>query len=222
MGIDFDNVRSERLPSGDDQHFGWTIRRAQPGGALLLHCISRDIFGVRTHYYRGRTGPCLRTGCEACSRQQLSRWNGYLLCRDTKDGANIVFEFTPPAAMQLDEFFRQYGSLRGLRLIANRTANRANAKVTIACKGTMENPASLPSELQVWPILSHIWGLNREAPVEYSEFSAENLAELERVQLVLKKVGPADENHWMAARAADLAGQLVLPLDPAKNLNGKR
>jgi hypothetical protein len=213
MDYDKESFRIERMPGSHDANFPWAIKRADHEKPLLMVAISKDIFGVRTHFHRGRTGPCRKDGCEACKAKQLSRWSGYLLAVAAKDNSKIVFEFTPPAATQLDEAVKSYGSLRGLSLIATRTSNRPNGRVSVQVKGMNGNAHRLPADEDVWPILSHLWGLTEQAIPEYQEFTQEGLAEAERVQHAMKEVESADENQWMRKRASDLAGQIILPLD---------
>jgi len=67
MAMSRDSVRIERTPSSADQNFGWTIKRATHEHPTLFTCLSNDFFGIRTHFFRGRTGPCLKTECEACT-----------------------------------------------------------------------------------------------------------------------------------------------------------
>lgn len=217
-----ENFRIERMPGSHDANFPWAIRRADHEKPLMMVSISRDIFGVRTHFFRGRTQPCRKDGCEACKAKLLSRWSGYLLAIATKDNSKIVFEFTPPAAAQLDEAVKSFGSLRGLSLIATRTSGRVNGRVAIQVKGMNGSAHKLPPDEDVWPILSHLWGLTEQAIPEFSEFTPDGLAEAERVQHAMAAVGSADENQWMRKRASDLAGQIILPLDcTPPSSNGK-
>lgn len=222
MSVDRNDCRCERLPGGHDVDFGWSIRRASHEKALLMVSISHDIFGIRTHYYRGRTGPCLKTGCPACERHMLSRWNGYLLAVDAKDASRILFEFTPPAAVQLDQAFKEFGSLRGLSIIAARTAKRANAKVVLTIKGINSQAHKLPADSEIWPILSHIWGLNEDAPIEEQEILPSALAEVERINESTKFVGGGPDDEWMQAlvnRSMRIPEEAGVSLD---RVNGSR
>jgi len=154
-----ERFRCERLPVGDDASRGFTLRRTSHERPSNLVSISRDIFGIRTHWHGGRTCPCKRIECPACLDGKLSRWNGYLLAVDKRDQARIVFEFTPACATQFDNAFRELGTLRGVEFVASRTSNRPNGKVAVQVKGVHPKAAALPCDLAIWPILAHIWGI---------------------------------------------------------------
>lgn len=180
MEIDFNDCRTSRLPDNQDQNFGWVIKRAATEGALKLICLSSDIFGIRTHFWRGRTGPCLVQDCEACKHKQLSRWKGYVLAIDASNQSQCIFEFTPPAAMQLEEARLKHGTMRGLQLIVSRTAKRANAKVVLTIRGiSVLGPQECP-DYWVWPVLAHIWGLTSKEAVDVDQESFKNLSQHER------------------------------------------
>lgn len=222
MDIRRDQCKIERTPNEGDTTFVWSIKRASHEKPTLIVLLSRDIFGIRTHFFRGRTGPCLRADCEACAAKMLSRWTGYVAALENKNGAQILFEFTPPAAVILDKAFREYTSLRGLNVIATRGSKRANGKVQVEVRGLNPGAHKLPAEPDVWEVLSHLWGLREEAPGRFAEFEPDHLSELEKVQHGISTHGDADDNEWMRAKAGDLAGQLVLPpIFDERTSNGK-
>ncbi len=159
MGVDLNDCRNSNRPDGQDNNFGWVIKRADSDGVMKLIVLSHDILGLRTHWFRGRTGPCMLVKCDACLHKQLSRWKGYLLCVEASTQQQIVFEFTPPAVKPLDEAMGKYGTMRGLQLHVARSAKRANARVVVSVKGaTVLGPGACPA-FSVWPILARIWGI---------------------------------------------------------------
>lgn len=174
-----ENCRTSARPDDADQNFGWVIKRSPPDGVLKLVILSRDIFGIRTHFHRGRTGPCLTDGCEGCKAGHLSRWKGYLLAIDHTNGQRLVFEFTPPCATTLDEAYKKFGTMRGLQVVASRAGKRANAKVQVHVKGiTVLGPEAEPDH-DVWPILGHIWGLTSHTPPAKFGYGLEDLSQYE-------------------------------------------
>jgi hypothetical protein len=201
--------RIERRPFEDGNDFGWAIKRAPADKALKVVCISSDFFGVRTHYFRGRTTPCRTTNCEACDAKQLSRWNGYLLAIDTSDESPIVFEFTPPGAVVLDKAIKEFGTSRGLLVIASRASGRVNGKVTLATKGMSQVAHKLPLEVELWPVLARIWGLTVDANLRQASFAKESLSEHEKVLLHPEQIG-------MAQRTS------IISEEPQKSKGGSR
>jgi hypothetical protein len=222
MTIGIDDLRDEPMPGGEDQSFDWCIVRADEAKPILLIALSDKHWGTRTHFFKGRTMPCLKTDCEACKRKMLSRWTGYLLCLENKTGTKIIFEFTPPGALVLQKARNEYTTLRGLNIIASRPSRKANGKVLLEIRGMNSGAHKLPPAPDAKPLLMHIWGLADQDIPEYAEFTPDGLAEAERVQHAMEQVPPADENSWMHARASDLAGQIILPLDcDVRSSNGK-
>lgn len=180
MRIEIENCRTSRLPDEQDNHFGWTIHRVGIDRPSRMVILSNDIFGIRTHYFRGRTGPCLREGCDACNHKQLSRWKGYLLAKDRDSKQQIVFEFTPPGAAVLDHARLEAGTLRGLILVASRAAKKPNAKVILTMAGVaVVGPNECP-DYSIWPILARIWGLAGADRDDVRHGGKENMSEFDR------------------------------------------
>lgn len=157
--------RTSRLPGGNDITFGWSIRRADANVPRKLICLGDDIFGCYTHFFRGRTTPCRTDSCEACDRKITPRYHGYICTVDIKDSTPTILEFTGPAALQFDQLRKEYGTLRGVQIIVGRANKRPNSRVNIVGQGVYAQPQKLPAEIPIWPLLAHIWGLDREAPI---------------------------------------------------------
>lgn len=218
MRINEGDCRTERLPSNEHGPTGWNIRRASHERGLLLVLVSTDLYGIRTHFWNRRTGPCLRAACRACDEGQLSRWTGYVQAVDAKDGGQVLFEFTEAAAPTLAAAFDKYKSLRGLSVIATRTAPRANAKVHLTVKGLHSRAHELPAELPMWPLLAHIWGLSKLLAPTEDVRPVDLMGQADAAAEAAARFGDQHDNDWMKQRSEDLAGQLKLPLT---NQNGQ-
>jgi hypothetical protein len=229
MGWSIDNVRTERLPTGDDSSGSWTIKRASHERPLQLVIVSHDLFGIRTHFWQRRTGPCLKVGCEACAKHQLSRWNGYLLALQVPSNERVIFEFTPAAAVTLDALFKEAGTLRGLKLLAGRAGGKLNGKVQVTSQGFTPNTHKLPADEPVWPVLSRVWGLTDAAQGSFSEFDEFATSESEKVQ---EGIAPKHTRRSRVVPGSDggdnLAGQVDATKAPSRiaevlhNFNGRR
>ena len=181
MSVDFNDVRSSRQPDDQDQNFGWVIKRAGTDSSLKLIILSSDVLGIRVHFFRGRTGPCVKVGCEACRLKQLSRWKGYLLAFEPATSQQLIFEFTPPGSVVLETAKEKYGTMRGLQIIANRASKKPNAKVQLAVLGcTTLGPSACP-DYAIWPILARIWGLMHDTSSGISLGSTNDLSEFEEL-----------------------------------------
>jgi len=111
----------------------------------------------------------------------LSRWSGYLLAIDTADNASVVFEFTPPGAVVLDEAVKEFGTLRGMKIIATRPTKKDNGKVHLQALGISDRVHKLPPEEDLWVILARIWGLATEFEAAHQAFLPNEMSEHERV-----------------------------------------
>jgi hypothetical protein len=207
----------EESPSESDSHYTWNIRRAPPDRPLPLVVVSRKVFGVRTHYWSGRTVPCVRKDCPACAAGRLSRWTGYIACLDPGDFSKVLFEFTPPAAEQIQRFQAEAGFLREAKILATRAKKTANGRVSIAWKGRYEHPERLPVEPDLLGVLFHIWGMRQQDETSSGGYDQGELADHEKPKGPKKPQGEGPQDACANRIVRDLAGQLRLPLP-----NGER
>jgi len=182
MGTFAEEYRFERLPSDEDIVSDFNIFRALPGREVKLVVWSDDIFGSRTHWWGGRTIPCKKTGCDACTAFKESRWNGWVLAKRTDNDEKVIFEFTPPAGLTLDQAFNEFGSLRGLQIGTTRVSNRSNAKVHVRIFGVEKNVRTIPKAPDIVPIMARIWGLKMPPLLTPGGMDSQPLSEAERVK----------------------------------------
>lgn len=170
-------------PSKEDCHHEWNIVRTPPDRRLDLVLVSRDLLGVRTHYFRGRTTPCRRADCPACATGMLSRWTGYVLALEWSKHIPSIFEFTPGCVETLRNIQGTHGTLRMAKISASRASHRANGKVVITYKGQLPDGGvpSIPEDEPLLPLLLKIWGLSEAAGVPSSSAKDSEMSEAERV-----------------------------------------
>lgn len=174
-------VRSERMPSDADFSSEWRMVRTPTNGrSLSMVIFSDDMLGMRTHHWMRRTGPCFVEGCEPCDRGQVSRWYGYVLGQ-LQSGERIIFEFPPPAAKQLDDAFKKYGTMRGLCVVASRTSDKFNAKVHLQEKGLWSQSHVIKAVPPTWPVLARIWGVKLPAHGTIGPLERQAISEAEMI-----------------------------------------
>lgn len=206
----------ESHPSDRDSHFNWTITRASHERPLSLVVLSREVFGIRTHFWANRTCPCVKTNCPACDAGRLSRWTGYLACVNHANWSQVLFEYTPPAAEQLRAILESQGFLRGTKLVAGRTQKRANARVTVVSKGLYEHVDRIPPEPEILPILFHIWGLKEKEPTQSGGYDRQELPLAHQPEQAKKRRLRGSMQSAEEMLTKDLPGQKKLPLAEAK------
>jgi hypothetical protein len=160
-----DYVQPEKLAS-DDGTLGWRIKRAPCKGAMSLLIYSHKILKLRTHWWKGRTGPCIKEGCEACLVNTEARPKGYVLALDVKLKEQILFEFTPVVEHVFEKAFKDYKTLRGLQIHALREGEKANSRVAVRVVGHISLPSDACPDYAIWPILVNMWHLKpRSKPI---------------------------------------------------------
>ena len=205
--IDPRDLFLESAPSERDAHFNWNVLRAPADRPLPLIVLSTRTFGIRTHFWAGRTTACVRSKCDACEAGRLSRWTGYLACINPADWTQTLFEYTPPAAEQLQKIMASQGCLRGSKIVASRTKKVKNARVSIVGRGLYEHMDRLPREPEILPILFHIWGLKQRDDLEGSPYDRDELPEGERPRIRLARHANPEIEKLAEKLAADLPGQ---------------
>lgn len=156
------DFQEEDLPKQAERKGGWGIKRAPEKGDLRICVVSKKWLGMRTHWWKGRTTPCLKYGCEACKAGHVSRWNGYLLAVINGTGQRIVLEFTPHALEHILVIWEKFHNLRGHKFSVKREKAVANGKVAAVHMGQTDKLDLLPKDEDVWEIMAYIWGLNSD------------------------------------------------------------
>lgn len=149
----------ERVPGGRDCSYDWRIRRAEASRPLEVAIISPEWFGIRVHYFYGRTMPHRTTGvCPGCAGGP-SRWSGYLLAWDHGASERIIWEFTPAVYDPLESLLREYGTLRGIYIQVTRHKKVPNGRLKIKALGTYGAASQLPPPQAIPPLVFRIWGI---------------------------------------------------------------
>lgn len=109
----------------------YQIIRTPPKGALQGICISPNVFGKVTHFYRGRTGPCRGPGCDGCLGGIRRAWHGWILFFSPKNQRTVIFEFPAGAGRTIAKARSTYSSLKGVHFKFHRFPERAQGQVYV-------------------------------------------------------------------------------------------
>jgi hypothetical protein len=118
-----------------------------------------NLIGTNTHFYGGRTVPCMREECDACKDGAPFRWHAYLTCYNGQAKQHFIFECTALAAESFYEYLRANGTLRGCMFNARRGSSRANARVILELKPYAGDRSSIPHAPNLILALAKLWNI---------------------------------------------------------------
>jgi hypothetical protein len=207
MSVDERNLRLEEFPSDPREDFAWQIVRAEPNKPVAFICLTPRPFGIRTHFYQGRTIPCVRYNCPACKNNMLSRYTGYLAALSAKVHRNVLVEYSAGAAGDLQKVLTVNNSLRGSNFILSRVGRKANGPLRFEYKGLFSGGLVLPPCPDVFSILCKVWRLDTETYVDVDSGTELKLSEHERVQAGIDGRNVQSAAECVAKALGDLPGQ---------------
>lgn len=133
------------------------IWRPSGKGNQCCYITSSDWIGVYTHWSRGRTIPCHKTGCEPCKEGCGRRWIGFLGVWSPRTGGHRLWAFPAGPLSTLAAGLRERSTLRGLEVIIMRGNNKPNGPVLIRLVSAPVEGLTLPDEPDILACLGRIW-----------------------------------------------------------------
>ena len=135
-----------------------------PRGAPLYAIITSPSFlGLDTHFWKGHTTPCEAPNCSACEHGLMATWHGYLSLWNPKNNHAAIFEFTAAGGIQLEDYARRIGTLRGAALLAQRIGKRANGRLDFQLSPASPSHGPIPEPPNLLSVLAAIWRLPLDA-----------------------------------------------------------
>lgn len=163
MGTMPERLFRKGVPAGALNMRWMRVKRVQAGLELEVVGVADAPVVVGTHYWRGRTIPCVGSRCPACETTLL-RWFGYVGVRRWDGGKEMaignpfVLELPGRTFVQLVEDVGVHAPVivwRGLRFGAQRTGGR-RSPVLCDYRGRGACGLDLPSS-EVERALCHLW-----------------------------------------------------------------
>lgn len=122
---------------------------------------------VYTHYYRGRTIPCLnnKSLCEGCQALSVRRFNGFLGCWDCNGDKLMIFHLTKEACKEHKRRFDDAKcDLRGYACKVVRLWRKSNARARLHIDDNRLPLENLPPPFPLLKCLVRIWSGDAPAP----------------------------------------------------------
>ncbi len=132
------------------------VPAARPLSAIIT--VERAIY-LETHFWHGRTVPCLGLECEACLEGAPKRPHAYVGIYTQGDRVQQLLELTAAGAEPLQQYFTTFTSLRGCWMVARRAKQTANSRIEMVCKPADLSKVHLPPEPDLLAALTIIWRL---------------------------------------------------------------
>jgi len=132
------------------------------GSVLYFWSLSCDILGVFTHWWEGRSIPCIGRdqGC-VCGVRNIwvaTRWRGYLAAWHDEWERFFIAEVTDQAVRESKSVCDlAFEDLRGRKFALRRLGKNRNAKVQIELCSTKRLEYELPAAFDLREALARIW-----------------------------------------------------------------
>lgn len=145
------------------------LKRCPPGGMPPVIVLSDWLTGNELHWFNGRSFPHLANDCPACKAKRPKVWKGYLAVLDPKTRKTFILEVTPNCTEPLSAYKLTFGSLRGAALKLERSATKANGRVTANVTQANIGGLELPRPPDIRATLRHMWQTDHRPEDEKEE-----------------------------------------------------
>jgi len=147
---------SER-PTEDALPIGLPVVRAPRKGSDVWVLLNDSVLGCWTHFFKGRTQPCMGSECTICPLELARRWHGWVAGYNSSSRSRVLIELTAGPAVALAEWRKERGSLRGCAVKLSRRNNKENGQVVIQIAASKTDVSTLPPEVDLPALLMRIW-----------------------------------------------------------------
>lgn len=138
------------------------IYRTPVGKEVELICLGGQFLGVKLHYWKGRSTPCMGPDCEACQQGHKPRWKGYIQCLHPATKTVLIYEFTERGYEPFEAARRQFSHLRGMRFRCFRLNRKVNGPIQIVFADLREESPHLPEPCDLAPMLERMWEIRQQ------------------------------------------------------------
>lgn len=158
-------IQWNRRPDPKGYTTKYTLRRCPTRGRLHVVILSHDMQCAPTHYFAGRTRPCSGTACQACARNHMPRWHGWIAAIDLDTNEHVVVELSRAVCDKVTAIFDERRTLRGMRMILERKNPKPNAAIHARFAPPAAGTGELEEAPDVRPILARIWEIKDDAAI---------------------------------------------------------
>ena len=149
----------QNTPPPKAEGYGMRLLRTPAQGALRGMITCETLQGTPTHYFGGRTVPCLQKDCKACANDIGWLWHGYLSMILPTTHEHVLLELTAQACEVVNNYHEQHSVLRGTLVTATRAGKLANGRVLLQLNPGNLSDIQLPDAPDIRKHMMHIWGI---------------------------------------------------------------
>lgn len=147
---------------------GYDIRRTPADKKLHGLITCKTFYVVEMHFFGGRSIPCEGLDCQACKSNSPKRGQVYVSVWEANSHDHFLLELTCKAAVPIEDYYRQHGTLRGCEMKCWRPKRVKNGRVEVVTKYRDLEGIRLPKSPNVPKALCVIWRIPYDA-METSE-----------------------------------------------------
>jgi len=159
----------DRIPA-DATKYSLHLMRCGQGATIHGIVTSSNLIGLHTHYFGGRTTPCLDTECKPCSSGFSSRWHGYFGVWLAGKPRHVLLEMTATPSLALQNYHDLHGTIRGAEIEVKRLGRRQNGRVQCTVWPADLSKLVIPPEPIILPALATLWSI----PLAAFHFAAQS------------------------------------------------
>lgn len=149
-----------RRPDALGHRVAFDLLRVKPGWGFKGVILSHDSMGEYTHYWGGRTSPCLAVNCRPCEAGNQHRWYCWQAVWDEPTRKIAILEIPYVAATELYNFFDEHRTLRGWPLELKRRNGKANSTLVYKWGAKRVDAENLPKAPEVEATMRAIWKIH--------------------------------------------------------------
>lgn len=170
----------------------YEILRTPPKKRTVFLILSERELTMPTHYWRGRTTPCLEPEpCDMCEASSEIRWKVYLAVSLPITGQIACYECTDHGGESIIAARKESGSLRGKKLTCWRSGNKENSPVNCIVAKVLDPTIHVPPCFDVKEYLYRMWYVRNPRKADLAEVQAD------------QSMAQKNKTHNRVARAAD-------------------
>lgn len=143
-------------------------------GPIMVN--SREFGGTCIYWLRGRSCPHGEETCEGCELKLKHVWYGWLSCWHAEKRTNVIVEVTERCAEAINQYIKDYGTIRGALITLSRKNGKFNGPMSIVVVPSGVNPVDIPEPCDVDRHMDDLWDSPSEsekgkltAPRNYAE-----------------------------------------------------